>query len=238
MWCESPSKTPIFSVDVTKWWPMFQNTEPVKNPAERSTLPWHSSPLFKLKCTFAGIFGLQLLQFFRIPCTQGPNKILQIPRNFAHQGPHIAEIPGNLGRTENQECCRLQGFMHSMTQKSRLLCAELPGLQRFGHWKSEKIAWNCRKYRNSIPQCWGIQGRVHAKDQANIDTWNRKRTHSKTRAEGSKKRVVGTWARQPSRMCTSPLFSGTFLTAYRNSFTVPSRVCSSPLFFETFYGAL
>ena len=46
---------------------------------------------------------------------------MHIPRNFAHQRPHM---------TENQERCRFQGFMHSMIQKSKLLCPELPGLPK------------------------------------------------------------------------------------------------------------
>ena len=53
--------------------------------------------------------------------------------------------------TKNQTCCRFQGFMHSMIQKSKLLCPELPGLKSFGHQKPEKIAGNCRKSLNSIP---------------------------------------------------------------------------------------
>ena len=94
--------------------------------------------LFEVNVYFSRIFGLKLLQ---LPGSMHPPKILQIPRNFAHRGPHM---------TKNQKCCRFQGFMHSMIQKSKLLCPELPGLTSFGHQKPEKIARNCRKSLNSI----------------------------------------------------------------------------------------
>ena len=158
--------------------PMFQNTEPVRNFADRSSLPWHSS-LLLVKLHFSGIFGLKLLQLPGLhdsgpPCENTANSKEFCTSSTIHdwEPTRMLQIPGALcPQWSCSPSCGAQSYMDC-----RGLGTERPNKV------PERQSWN------SIPIAVKQVPGNCAKDQSNVDAWNRKRTHSEMWAKRGAKR--------------------------------------------------